>query len=300
MIKDELTYEERNKRYRNIINVSLKDAIMCPDVPETLAKAMEYSLLAGGKRIRPCLTIGVCDIVNGNRKMAIRLACGIEMIHTYSLIHDDLPCMDNDDLRRGQPTNHKVFGEGQAMLAGDGLLTYAFQYMIEAGLSFGDYSYYRAVAEIARRAGICGMVAGQSMDLIGASNGIRNEDELKYIHKHKTADMLIAAILAGAYCGKTSEIQLKSLEAYGERIGMLFQITDDILDASGDSNILGKAVNKDEANNKLTYVTVYGMEKAKQIAESVAYEAKTILDEAFGEDCKYLYDMVDFIIGRSF
>lgn len=300
MIKDELTYEERNKRYRNIINVSLKDAIMCPDVPETLAKAMEYSLLAGGKRIRPCLTIGVCDIVNGNRKMAIKLACGIEMIHTYSLIHDDLPCMDNDDLRRGQPTNHKVFGEGQAMLAGDGLLTYAFQYMIEAGLSFGDYSYYRAVAEIARRAGICGMVAGQSMDLIGASNGIRNEDELKYIHKHKTADMLIAAILAGAYCGKTSEIQLKSLEAYGERIGMLFQITDDILDASGDSNILGKAVNKDEANNKLTYVTVYGMEKAKQIAESVAYEAKTILDEAFGEDCKYLYDMVDFIIGRSF
>lgn len=300
MIKDELTYEERNKRYRNIINVSLKDAIMCPDVPETLAKAMEYSLLAGGKRIRPCLTIGVCDIVNGNRKMAIKLACGIEMLHTYSLIHDDLPCMDNDDLRRGQPTNHKVFGEGQAMLAGDGLLTYAFQYMIEAGLSFGDYSYYRAVAEIARRAGICGMVAGQSMDLIGAANGIRNEDELKYIHKHKTADMLIAAILAGAYCGKTSEIQLKSLEAYGERIGMLFQITDDILDASGDSNILGKAVNKDEANNKLTYVTVYGMEKAKQIAESVAYEAKTILDEAFGEDCKYLYDMVDFIIGRSF
>lgn len=300
MIKDELTYEEINKRYRNIINVSLKDAIMCPDVPETLAKAVEYSLLAGGKRIRPCLTIGVCDIVNGNRKMAIKLACGIEMIHTYSLIHDDLPCMDNDDLRRGVPTNHKVFGEGQAVLAGDGLLTYAFQYMIEAGLSFGGYGYYRAVAEIARRAGICGMIAGQSMDLIGAVNGIKNEDELKYIHKHKTADMLIAAILAGAYCGKTSEIQLKSLEAYGEKIGMLFQITDDILDASGDASIIGKAVNKDKANNKLTYVTVYGMEKAKQIAGSVAYEAKTIIGEAFGEDCKYLYDMVDFIIGRSF
>lgn len=299
MNKDEFNYDERNKRYRNIINVSLKDAMMCPDVPKLLASAMEYSLFAGGKRIRPCLTIAVCDMVKGNRKMAIKLACGIEMIHTYSLIHDDLPCMDDDDLRRGRPTNHKVFGDGQAVLAGDGLLTYAFQYMIEAGLSFNDYSYYRAVSEIVRRAGICGMVAGQSMDLIGASEGVKNEEELQYIHRHKTADMLIAAILAGAYCGKTTELELKSLEAYGEKIGMLFQITDDILDESGDTSLLGKSVNKDEAKNKLTYVTMYGIEKSKQLAESIAFEAKAIINETFADDCKYLCDTVDFIISRS-
>ncbi len=231
--------------------------------------------------------------------MAIKPACGIEMIHTYSLIHDDLPCMDDDDLRRGQPTNHKVFGEGQAVLAGDGLLTYAFQYMLEAGLSFNNSGYYRAIAEIAKRAGVCGMVAGQSMDLIGETKGIKDESELKYIHQHKTADMLIASILAGAFCGSTTEVQLKCLEAYGGKIGMLFQITDDILDASGDPKLLGKSVHKDDEHNKLTYVTMYGIEKAKKLAESVAAEADRLLFNTFGENCKYLYDTVRYIINRS-
>ena len=232
--------------------------------------------------------------------MAIKLACGIEMIHTYSLIHDDLPCMDDDDLRRGQPTNHIMFGEGQAVLAGDGLLTYAFQYMLEAGLSFNDAGYFRAVAEIAKRAGPCGMVAGQSLDLLSEEQGIKDENELYNIHSHKTADMLIASILAGAYCSSTTDSQLKCLEAYGEKIGLLFQITDDILDASGNRELMGKSVHKDgEVRNKLTYVTLYGIDEAREKAQVIAAEAERLLFSTFGDNCKYLYDTVNFIINRS-
>ena len=300
MQKFELDYLERNKRYRNIVNASLEEALIYPDAPEELLSAMRYSLLDGGKRIRPCLTIGVCDIMGGNRKMAMKLACGIEMIHTYSLIHDDLPCMDDDDLRRGKPSCHKAFCEGQAVLAGDGLLTFAFQYMLEAGLTFNDANYYRAVAEIAKRAGIGGMVAGQSMDLISEERGIKDEKELNYIHSHKTADMLIASILAGALCGNPTDTQLKCLEGYGEKIGILFQITDDILDASGDSMLMGKTVHKDEKQNKLTYVTMYGLDKARQLAESIAAEADRLIFMTFGENCKYLHDTVQYILSRSF
>lgn len=289
-----MNYEDRTRKYRNIVNDSLDTAMLLPDVPDTLKKAIRYSVEAGGKRIRPCLTLGVCDIMGGNRKMAIKLACGIEMIHTYSLIHDDLPCMDDDDMRRGKPSNHKVFGEGQAVLAGDGLLTYAFYWMIEAGLGFEKPNYYRAVAEIARRAGVTGMVAGQSADLIGAQEGLKNEEELEYIHRHKTADMLIASVLAGAYCGSPTEIQLKSLEDYAEKIGILFQITDDILDADEDENAEENGVKKP----KLTFVTMYGKEKAMQLARDTAKEAERILFNTFGENCRYLYDTIYYILER--
>lgn len=298
-----MNFEERTTRYRNIINGSLSSAMLLPDTPETLKTAMRYSLEAGGKRLRPCLTLGVCDIMGGNRKMAIKLACGIEMIHTYSLIHDDLPCMDNDDMRRGKPSNHKAFGEGQAVLAGDGLLTYAFQFMLEAGLSFNKMNYYRAVAEIARRAGAAGMVAGQSMDLIAAKEGIKSEDELNYIHRHKTADMLIASVLAGAFCGSPTDIQLKSLENYAEEIGVLFQITDDLLDAAEDglkeAGAGGDANSDTESKPKLTYVSLYGKEKSLEIAEKTADDAERILFNTFGENCGYLYDTVHYILERA-
>lgn len=293
---DELASNEKNKRYRNIVNDTLNSAMMRPDIPMKLSEAMKYTLFAGGKRFRSCLTLGVCDMLSGNRKMAIKLACGIEMIHTYSLIHDDLPCMDDDDLRRGKPTSHKVFGEAQALLAGDALLTYAFQYMIESGLSFNDPGYYRAVAEIAKRSGPCGMVAGQSLDLISEENGTKDERELYYIHSHKTADLLVASILAGAYCCSINESQLKSLQDFGEKVGLLFQITDDILDAEGSREQLGKEVNKDA--DKLTYVTLYGLEKAKDRADSIATEAEGILFTNFGDNCKFLYDTVGFILNR--
>ena len=293
-----MSYAERTNRYCNVINDALTNAMIMPYVPEKLKEAMTYSLSAGGKRIRPCLTIGVCDIMGGNRKMAIRLACAIEMIHTYSLIHDDLPCMDNDDMRRGMPSNHKVFGEGQAILAGEGLLTYAFEYMLEAGLTFNNAGYYRAVAEIAKRAGVTGMVAGQSEDLLCEQNAAHNEDSLIYIHKHKTADMLVASVLAGAYCGSPTDIQLKCLEEYAEKIGILFQITDDILDASGSNVLVGKTLGKDAEHNKLTFVTLYGLDRAREIANSVAKEAERLLSCTFGESCEYLYDTIDFILDR--
>lgn len=293
---DERSFNEKTKRYRNIVNDTLTTAMMRPDIPAKLSEAMNYTLFAGGKRFRSCLTLGVCDMLAGNRKMAIKLACGIEMIHSYSLIHDDLPCMDDDDIRRGKPTSHKVFGEAQALLAGDALLTYAFQYMVESGLSFNDPGYYRAVAEIAKRSGPCGMVAGQSLDLISEENGTRDERELYYIHSHKTADLLVASILAGAYCSNITETQLKSLQDFGEKVGLLFQITDDILDAEGDSEQLGKAVNKDY--DKLTYVTLYGLERAKDRADTIAAEAEGILFTNFGDNCKFLYDTVGFILNR--
>lgn len=290
-----MNYEERTRKYRNIINDALSTAFLIPDVPETLKEAMKYSVQSGGKRIRPCLVMGVCDIMGGNRKMAIKLACGIEMIHTYSLIHDDLPCMDDDDIRRGKPSNHKVFGEGQAVLAGDGLLTYAFQWLIEAGIGFEKANYYRAVAEIAKRAGITGMVAGQSADLIAAREGIKDEDELIYIHRHKTADMLIASVLAGAYCGSPTGTQLKSLEDYAEKLGILFQITDDMLDAAEDEKTEADGSGKP----KLTFVSLYGKEKAMQLAKLTAKEAERILFNTFGENCRYLYDTVYYVLERT-
>ncbi|MCH5279223.1 MAG: polyprenyl synthetase family protein [Christensenellaceae bacterium] len=294
-----MNYSERSAEYRNVINEALADALVLKGTPKLLRDAMKYSVDAGGKRIRPCLTMGVCDMVNGNRRMAIKLACGIEMIHTYSLIHDDLPCMDDDDMRRGRPSNHKVFGEGQAVLAGDGLLTYAFEWMLEAGLNFNDPNYYRAVAEIAKRAGVSGMIAGQSADLMSENEGIKNEAELNYIHTRKTADMLIASVLAGAYCGNPTEEQLICLENYAQKIGLLFQIKDDILDAEGDFAVVGKTLGKDSAHNKLTFVSLYGLEKAKVLAESVAREAERKLLDAFGDKCQYLYDTIYYILNRS-
>lgn len=294
-----MNYSELNAEYRNLINEALAGALVLPDTPKLLRDAMKYSVDAGGKRIRPCLTLGVCDMLGGDRSMAIKLGCGIEMIHTYSLIHDDLPCMDDDDMRRGQPSNHKVFGEGQAVLAGDGLLTYAFEWMLEAGLKFNNPNFYRAVAEIAKRAGVSGMIAGQSADLLSENEGIKDEMELNYIHTHKTADMLIASVLAGAYCGNPTEEQLICLEDYAQKIGLLFQIKDDILDAEGDAAIVGKTLGKDSAHNKLTFVSLYGLERAKELAENAAHDAERKLVDAFGGSCGYLCDTIYYILNRS-
>ena len=269
-----MDFDARTKKYSNIINNTLNDAFIMTNTPKLLHDAMKYSIDAGGKRIRPCLTLGVCDILGGNRKYAIRLGSGIEMIHTYSLIHDDLPCMDNDDMRRGKPSNHMVFGEAQALLAGDGLLTYAFEWMLEAGI-------------------------GQSIDLISQTEGIKNEDELNYIHRHKTADLLIASVIAGALCANPTDIQLKTLEGYAEKIGILFQITDDILDAEGDETLVGKTLHKDETDKKLTYVSLYGVERSKNMAQQIAQEAERLLFTTFGENCKYLYDVIYYILNRN-
>ncbi len=289
-----------NKRYAAEVDAELERAISGCGAPEPLISAMRYSIKAGGKRLRPCLALGVCEMLGGNAEMALHLGCGIEMIHTYSLIHDDLPCMDDDDMRRGRPSNHRVFGEGQAVLAGDGLLTFAFEYMLGMGLVHESKSYFKAVHEIARRAGVSGMVAGQSKDLECENSETPDESALSFIHSHKTADMLTAAVLAGAYSADAGERQLLALERFSQKMGLLFQITDDILDYSGDEALVGKTLGKDENSRKLTFVTLYGIDKARELAERTAEEAKSILYAAFGPGAEYLVQTVEKMLSRKY
>ena len=289
-----------NKEYAALVDAELERALECSGAPEPLLSAMRYSIEAGGKRLRPGRARGGCDMLGGKREMALALGCGIEMIHTYSLIHDDLPCMDDDDMRRGKPSNHRVFGEGQAVLAGDGLLSFAFEYMLEKGLAFNEKNYYRAVYEISRRAGVSGMVAGQARDLEAERGASMDEAELRYIHAHKTADMLAAAVLAGAYSADASDEQLDALERYSEKMGLLFQITDDILDHEGDQALVGKTLGKDEKSQKLTYITLYGIDEARKLAQSTAAEAEAILSECFGEGALYLKKTVSKMLSRKY
>lgn len=292
--------DAKNKAYLALIERELYGAIDACGAPEPLISAMKYSISAGGKRLRPCLALGVCEMLGGDTEMALALGCGIEMIHTYSLIHDDLPCMDDDDMRRGKPSNHKVFGEGQAVLAGDGLLTFAFEYMLEKGARFNSPMYFRAVHEIAKRAGVGGMVAGQTRDLEAENGAAVDEAELRYIHMHKTADMLAAAVLSGAYSADAGEEALRALSLYSEKMGLLFQITDDILDYEGDQALVGKTVGKDAKSKKLTHITLYGIEKARLLAAQTANEAEQIVIEAFGERGEYLIETVRKMITRKY
>ena len=295
-----MDFTQRNNEYRALIEAELNNAIAACGAPDPLMSAMKYSISAGGKRLRPCLALGVCDMLGGDREMALALGCGIEMIHTYSLIHDDLPCMDDDDMRRGRPSNHKVFGEGQAVLAGDGLLTFAFEMMLKKGLGFNSPAYFKAVHEIAKRAGVSGMVAGQSRDLEAENGALVDENELRYIHVHKTADMLTAAVLAGAYSANADEASIGALEKYSEKMGLLFQITDDILDYEGDQALVGKTLGKDEENSKLTYVSLYGIDKARELAAKTALDAENIIFDAFGEGDEYLVKTVREMVSRKF
>lgn len=290
----------KNNEYKLMIEAELERMLSCCGAPEPLLSAMKYSISAGGKRLRPCLTLGVCDMLGGDREKALALGCGIEMIHTYSLIHDDLPCMDDDDMRRGRPSNHKVFGDGQAVLAGDGLLTFAFELMLKNGLRFNCSAYYKAVWEISKRAGVSGMVAGQAMDLEAENGAVVDENELNYIHAHKTADMLTAAVLAGAYSADADEASIETLDKYSQKMGLLFQITDDILDYEGDQALVGKTLGKDEQNCKLTYITLYGIEKARDIAARTAEDAERIVLEAFGSRAEYLLDTVRTMVSRKY
>lgn len=233
----------------------------------TLYEAMRYSLTAGGKLLRPTLLLAACDFCNGQIKQALPYACAIEYIHTYSLIHDDLPAMDNDDLRRGIPTNHKIFGEGIAILAGDGLLTSAFEAMNKDMLLYFDNiellkRRVRAANEISKGAGCRGMIAGQIADL-EAENKQCTKELLYYIHLNKTASLLTSAVRAGAFIAGADEKTLSDLTDYAENLGLAFQIVDDILDIEGDEIQLGKKTGGDAAMNKSTFPCMYGKEESK-------------------------------------
>ena len=247
-------------------------------IPERLLEAMRYSLEAGGKRLRPVMLLAACDMAGGDMETALPFACAIEMIHTYSLIHDDLPAMDNDDLRRGKPTNHKVFGEGMAVLAGDGLLNAAAELMARAALQFNDNRGIRALEIIMRHAGVTGMIAGQTADLVSEGEEPR-EEVLTYIHSHKTADLLEAPMEAGLVLAGADEKACRLGRDYGYHLGLAFQMTDDLLDVTGDTALLGKKTGADAEQNKMTWVTLRSVEGTQKDAEEQAELAIRAVDQ---------------------
>ncbi|NLX83562.1 MAG: polyprenyl synthetase family protein [Clostridiales bacterium] len=250
---------------QELIEQALRKAVLEPDkdwpfsgIPKQLAQAMRYSLLAGGKRLRPVLLLAAYESLRVELEPALPFAVAVECIHTYSLVHDDLPSMDDDDLRRGQPTNHKVFGEAMAILAGDALLTLAFELMSTSKLP----GALEAINIIASRAGSSGMIAGQTADIL-MSNQDAGEEMLRYIHQHKTADLITAPILAGLTLAQANSEQLQSGRVYATNLGLAFQITDDLLDLQGDPDVTGKLGQRDAALGKLTWPSVVGVAQAQ-------------------------------------
>jgi geranylgeranyl diphosphate synthase type II len=265
--------------------------------PFTIHKAMRYSLFAGGKRIRPVLCMAAAEVVNPERAGVEDAAVTLEMIHTYSLIHDDLPALDNDDLRRGRPTNHKVFGEAMAILAGDSLLTLAFEVL--GALPEADEAVRgRLVLELAKASGtVGGMIGGQVHDIEGESLA-PNAELLEKIHRAKTGALLRVSVRMGAiYAGATAD-ELAALTSYGEHAGLAFQIVDDILDIEESSEALGKTAGKDVAQGKITFPAVYGLAESKKMAEAERQRAHAAL-EPFGERAIRLREIADLIVDRK-
>ena len=242
------------------------------EIPDRLREAMRYSLEAGGKRVRPVLLLACCDLLGGDVDEAMPFACALEMIHTYSLIHDDLPAMDDDDLRRGKPTSHRVFGEALAILAGDGLLSAAAELMLRASIRMDSLRGAKAAEAILRRAGVTGMVAGQTVDVTEEGTEPTRE-RVTYIHRHKTADLFAAPMEAGALLACATQEQLAAAVRYGEHLGLAFQITDDLLDLEGNPEELGKNTGVDEQHGKLTWVAVRGTAGSRLDAEAEASAA---------------------------
>lgn len=257
------------------INIELKKYIQSLNTPESLRQAMDYSLQAGGKRIRPLLIFSTLSAFNKNPLIGLPVACAVEMIHTYSLIHDDLPAMDDDELRRGKPTNHKVFGEATAILAGDGLLTYSFQVLAEMK-GFSANKKVALIRELAKAAGPEGMVAGQVADLEGENQDL-NLEQLEYIHKHKTGNLLAFCIKAGAIMADSDHKTLTKLEEYAFHIGLAFQIRDDILDIEGSEEMIGKNIGRDVEKQKSTYPKLLTMKGAKEKLKDHLLKAEQIL-----------------------
>lgn len=258
-------------------------------VPETLHEAIRYSLFAGGKRLRPALVLEAAKVVGSDEAAAMPAACALEMIHTYSLVHDDLPAMDDDDLRRGKPTSHKQYDEATAILVGDALLTMAFDVAAESDTM-------DVIREIAKAAGVAGMVGGQYLDL--ASEGkLIGLDELRRLHGCKTGALICASLRCGALLGNATAIQVDKLTTYGVSIGLAFQIADDILDVEGDEEALGKPVGSDEGNEKSTYPALLGMEQAKLLAVETADRAVEALAD-FGDEADTLRALALYIVER--
>lgn len=287
---------EHYDEYKDMINEYLLDYIPGVDTKSSvLYDAMKYSLTAGGKRLRSVLLLAACEFAGGDAKDALPYACAIEYIHTYSLIHDDLPAMDNDDLRRGMPTNHKVFGDGMAVLAGDGLLTTAFEIMNkDMFLCFDNLNELKkrlnASYTIAKNSGVRGMVAGQASDIDSEHKQCSNE-MLEYIHINKTAALIVAAIRAGLYLGSADADMMKNMTVYAENLGLAYQIADDILDVRGNTEEMGKTAGKDAASEKITYVALNGMEASEAKLQELTMNAVSAIEEYY-DNAEFFRDLV--------
>ena len=264
--------------------------------PATIHNAMRYSLFAGGKRMRPALCLGAARACGGGFLPAMPLACAVECIHTYSLIHDDLPAMDNDDFRRGKPTNHKVYGEGIAVLAGDALLTQAFEIAAQAQATV-RYTHRDMILELARASGSLQLVAGQVADLEGEGQKL-SAKELRYIHERKTSALLCCSVRLGGMSVNCTPAQLKALTDFGYNVGLAFQVIDDILDVTQTTEKLGKTAGKDTQAQKATYPSIVGLEKSRQIARQLTKRAFTAL-KPFRGRARELEALADFLLHRE-
>ena len=265
--------------------------------PATIHKAMRYSLFAGGKRLRPVLTLAAAEACGGGLPQATPAACAVECIHTYSLIHDDLPCMDDDDLRRGRPTSHKVFGEGVAVLTGDALLTIAFEILAQAAPT-PRYSTAALIRELASASGSQWLIGGQVADLEGEGRKLRGAD-LQYIHRCKTAALLTASIRLGAMSANATPARLTALTAFGQALGLAFQVIDDILDVTQTTEKLGKTAGKDVAATKATYPAIFGLARSRREAHRLTTAAHTAL-KPFGKNAATLRALADYLLARDY
>lgn len=286
-----LAYEQYQSEFEGY---ATEYALKIQTNPNVLGDSMRYSFLNGGKRVRPVLALACADVLGVPHQEILPFALALEMIHTYSLIHDDLPAMDNDDFRRGKPSNHKRFGEANAILAGDGLLNEA--YAICFNQCTKGEKYALAAKYLNDCAGVYGMIAGQSADLYYSQESEGTETELWYVQEHKTGKLLLAPVAMASILANNKDFF--ALESFGRMLGRLFQMTDDILDVTGDSAVLGKTIGKDEKENKLTCVKIYGLDGAKVRADMCAHDCFAILEGVSG-DTSFLKGLVEYVLKRS-
>ena len=302
-----MEYNEAYGRYVGMIEETIgtllpQTAVECPadgEIPAYLCETMRYSLLAGGKRVRPVLLLAACEMLGGALEQARVPAAALEMIHTYSLIHDDLPGMDDDDYRRGRLTNHKVYGVGHAILAGDGLLNYAYECLMKNALAYPQnlMGHVRAADVIARRAGVSGMIAGQSIDLL--SEHMEPEAQrLCYIHAHKTADLLTAPLLAAGCIAGADGAQMEALSRFGACVGLAFQIDDDLLDVEGDAQKMGKQTGMDAQRGKMTWPALFGVAQSRARSQELWSQAEDALG-IFGERAWFLRAFAETLRNRK-
>jgi farnesyl diphosphate synthase len=274
------------------------DLWVVADAPAGLGDAMRYAVLDGGKRLRPLLVLAACEATGGNGAAALRAACAAELIHAYSLVHDDMPCMDNDVLRRGKPTVHVKFGEAQALLAGDALQALAFELLTPDDSAVEPAVQARLCRLLALAAGHRGMAGGQAIDLASVGRSL-TEDQLRQMHRLKTGALLLGSVAMGAACGRCSPAADAALEAYGSALGLAFQVVDDILDVTADSATLGKTAGKDAEQDKPTYVSLLGLERSRAYAQALLADALEALDASGLADTRALAALANMVVNRE-